>query len=74
MTLLFAPADLITCRGCRCDDDHACVMPDGSPCSWVLFDIEPPTGVCSACAERVGWNPRALATMGVAIGPTDLDS
>ena len=61
------------CRGCGCDDDHACVGivagPDGAlspqrPCHWVLLDIGTTTGVCSACAWRCGFDPRALATMG----------
>ena len=54
---------LRTCRGCGCDDDHACLTSDG-PCSWVLLDISQPTGVCSVCAEDLGWHPRALATVG----------
>lgn len=54
---------LRTCRGCGCDDDYACETPDG-PCSWVLLDVDLPTGVCSACAVRAGWDMRALATMG----------
>jgi hypothetical protein len=29
-----------------------------------------PTGVCSACADRIGWDMRELATMG--IGDLDL--
>lgn len=65
MTLLFSARDLIVCRGCGCDDDHACVKPDGSPCSWFLRDIETPTGICSACAVRVGYDMRALLRMGI---------
>lgn len=53
--------DLRTCRGCGCDDDHAC---DGG-CSWVLLDIDAPTGVCSACADAVGWDPRTLMMLEV---------
>lgn len=49
-----------TCRGCGCTDSHAC--PGG--CSWVLLDLPTPTGVCSACAEDLGWEPMALAMVG----------
>ena len=65
MSLLFTGPNLITCRGCGCDDDHACVQADGTPCGWALLDIETPTGVCTACAISVRWHPRALGTMGL---------
>jgi hypothetical protein len=66
-----------TCRGCGCDDDHACITKSG-PCAWTLLDFvidatgprgtlaveRMPTGVCSACAEAVRFDPRALVTMG----------
>ena len=58
------------CRGCGCDDDHACVTDDG-PCAWALLDVMMPTGVCTACADRLGWNMRAMATIG--IGHIDLE-
>jgi hypothetical protein len=48
------------CRGCGCDDRHACIGPAG-PCAWVLLDVETPTGVCSLCAEEMGWDPALLA-------------
>ena len=57
------PEGLRTCRGCGCDDNHACITEDG-PCAWVLLDIGSPTGVCSACAEAVQWDPRHLACYG----------
>jgi len=57
--------DLRTCRGCGCDDTHACI----EGCSWVLLDIDTPTGVCSVCAEAVGWDPRVLAQ----VQPGDLE-
>jgi hypothetical protein len=59
--------EVIACRGCGCDDDHACVTREG-PCAWVLLDIDMPTGVCSACAIRVGWDMREMATMGFGQG------
>lgn len=88
MTLIFGDRQngLRICRGCGCDDNHACVTEDG-PCAWVLLDfaidakseisgdfwsplgrfsVEPlPFGVCSACADRVGWDMRELATMNI---------
>lgn len=64
-----------TCRGCGCDDNHACVMETrvtgagGSlthqqPCWWVLIDVDTPTGVCSQCAIDVEWDQEALAFVG----------
>lgn len=62
MARLLSP--VITCRGCGCDDNHAC---EGG-CSWVLLDVPwrrtRPTGVCSTCAENVEWDPQTMATMG----------
>lgn len=51
------------CRGCGCTDSRACVTP-GGPCAWVLLDVAAPTGVCSACAAELEWNPAALAMVG----------
>jgi hypothetical protein len=56
-------AALRLCRGCGCDDDHACMTPDG-PCSWTLLDAGTPTGVCSSCAQRVDFHPLALVSIG----------
>lgn len=53
------------CRGCGCDDNHAC-MTVGGPCAWVLLDIETPSGICSACAELMGWDPQMLIAAGMA--------
>jgi hypothetical protein len=47
------------CRGCGCTDDRACITPAG-PCAWVLMDVEIPTGVCSVCAVRWGWDQNKL--------------
>jgi hypothetical protein len=52
------------CRGCGCTDDHACIADDG-PCSWVLFDIESASGICSACADHVEWDSQIMATHGL---------
>lgn len=46
---------LRVCRGCKCDDLHACLDDDGAdrlPCSWneVFADG---TGICSRCARIV---------------------
>ena len=27
-----------------------------TPCSWFLIDLAYPSGICSACAARVGWH------------------
>jgi hypothetical protein len=48
------------CRGCGCDDDHACV----GGCAWVLVDVGRPTGICSTCADYAEWHPVALAASG----------
>lgn len=57
-------ASVTVCRGCGCDDNHACVDGAGQPCSWALLDIETASGVCSSCAARAAFNPFALAAMG----------
>jgi hypothetical protein len=51
------------CRGCGCDDNHACMTPDG-PCSWALHDIDTPTGVCSGCAAELDYDMQLLAGVG----------
>ena len=55
---------LIVCRGCSCDDNHACIDARGQPCSWVLLDVDTPTGVCSSCAEELDWDYEALQLVG----------
>lgn len=52
-------SELRYCRGCGCTDSHAC--PGG--CSWVLLDIEMPTGICSRCAEGIRWEPHEMANI-----------
>lgn len=52
-----------TCRGCGCSAGHPMRCCSGG-CSWVLLDLPTPTGVCSACAEAVEWDPFTMATMG----------
>lgn len=60
------------CRGCGCTDLNACQIevttPEGPAivgCAWVLLDIGAPSGVCSSCAEALGWQPRLLAMVGL---------
>jgi hypothetical protein len=65
MTVIIGRKNLRTCRGCGCDDDHACETETG-PCSWTLLDLEGESGVCSACAEKVHYHPLALGAMGLA--------
>jgi hypothetical protein len=56
-------ADVVcTCRGCGCDDDHACTTITG-PCTLVLLEIDMPTGICSRCATAMDWSQRLLATV-----------
>lgn len=70
---------LRTCRGCGCDDNHACTteitqrqaLAMGLPamtrqvaCCWVLLDAETPTGICSACAIEMDWHPTFLLMAG----------
>jgi len=65
MFLIGLNADSVrTCRGCGCDDNHACEGDDG-PCRWVLYDLTAPTGVCSVCAAFVGFDPAELIVMGM---------
>ena len=58
-----------SCRGCGCTDLNAC--PGG--CSWVLLDIDSPSGICSQCAVDLEWHPALMATVGWA-EPTCLDT
>jgi len=51
------------CRGCGCDDNHACITDDG-PCAWALIDLVTPTGVCTACAMELAWHPIVLLNVG----------
>lgn len=54
-----------TCRGCGCTDTRACI----GGCSWVLIDVRFPTGICSACAQVLEWDPQALAEVGLGEEP-----
>jgi hypothetical protein len=55
---------VFVCRGCGCDDDHAC----SGGCEWVLLDIPEPgfplTGICSACAQEWGFHPVMMRDAG----------
>lgn len=42
----------VTCIGCGCDDNHACVT-DGVGCSWLAVDRDTGRGVCSSCPESL---------------------
>lgn len=60
-----------TCRACGCTDLRACQAevatrqgPRVATCSWVLLDIDEPTGVCSVCADALDWHPLALRGVG----------
>lgn len=48
------------CRGCGCTDNRAC----RGGCTWVLLDVDSPSGICSTCAETFQWHPALLATIG----------
>lgn len=54
-----AEQPLRTCRGCGCDDDHACVTEQG-PCAWFLLDVALPSGICTACAVQMRFDPALL--------------
>lgn len=57
------PGFPITCIGCGCDDDSACVTVAGEPCSWLRVDRDAGVGVCSHCPEdlvRFDTGDRAL--------------
>ena len=45
------PNGLRTCRGCGCDDDHACITDDG-PCAWALLDVDSPTPIPTTLSRR----------------------
>ncbi len=44
-------AMLQVCRECACDDADACILPDGTACSWVEADL------CSGCAGLANGRP-----------------
>ncbi|WP_213993815.1 hypothetical protein [Sodalis sp. dw_96] len=41
-----------TCIKCGCNDDHACVNENDTPCHWVKVDRAAGTGICSQCAPE----------------------
>lgn len=46
-------AELATCIGCGCNDNHACWDAEANqPCSWLRVNREIGLGVCSACPEH----------------------
>jgi hypothetical protein len=49
------------CIGCGCDAYHACILPNGLPCSWVR--MHPP--LCTACAQE----PLALGAAALPVKP-----
>lgn len=38
-------------------------------CAWVLLDVDAPSGICSACAARLDWDPLELAAFVQFDGP-----
>lgn len=57
------------CRCCGCTEHNACTVrtPAGlAGCSWVLVDIDTPTGICSACAIKLRWDQQAFHFIGFA--------
>jgi hypothetical protein len=65
MTHILGRKPLTVCRGCGCDDLHAC--PGG--CAWFVLDVPPPgepvqSGVCSSCAVQMSLNPVLIDTVG----------
>lgn len=42
----------VKCRVCGCDDDHACISPNGVPCHWVEKDL------CSECGRLLRKFPK----------------
>lgn len=62
MTIIGQPTGRF-CRSCGCSDRPSLL--DGAPVvSFVLFDIETPTGICTPCAEDAGWDPRFFILVG----------
>lgn len=56
------------CRGCGCSEHISCVV-DVTPsgpigCTWVLLDVDAPSGICSACAIELGWDQDELINIG----------
>lgn len=46
-------AKLVTCIGCGCDDNHACITDFGDGCHWLVVDRKKAVGVCSACPKHL---------------------
>ena len=42
---------VITCIGCGCDNEHACISIDDVPCFWIRVDQGAGLGVCSHCPD-----------------------
>lgn len=61
MTYFLGKSPERMCRGCGCTDSRACIT-DAGPCSWALVDVETATGICSACAAEMDWDPAMMAT------------
>lgn len=61
MTHLFGKPAERMCRACGCTESDACIT-DAGACCWVLLDVETPTGICSACAVEMAWDPAVMAT------------
>lgn len=56
------------CMICGCTDTDACVLENGSTCSWVIVDYILGHGICSECkhfAEEAPANLKSLALRGL---------
>jgi hypothetical protein len=60
------------CRGCGCTEHNACSVRTARGvigCSWVVLDLDGPTGFCSACAIESEWHQEDILALAVCDGP-----
>lgn len=61
------------CRGCGCTERHACGIRTERGticCSWVVLDLDSPTGFCNACAMASDWSQVDIEALVAVDGPT----
>lgn len=51
------------CRACGSSDRPGLLEPRAD-LTFVLLDVDAPTGICLPCAEDAGWDPRFFILVG----------